>query len=596
MADEKDSANKSSSNMMYKVIIGILAFIIVAAGAYYIGTQMQDTIDDEVVQKNSNVAVSNKNAVDDAADLDINDNDDVEVEDSDVNEDDVDDSDEVVSSGITWLSSPEEVPSIDLFGEAVSPETVTFYKIADLPDDGELFYTAEATMGTAVARFRKDKDDQYYLLANHSGESYVSRSDDYLNSYVTIDTVTEYEELAYPDELAVAGLELAQKWPAFNYNGFFDTPGQYSNYTYALPEVGTIALVGSTDQGDVYEYDREMDTNGTTGAFKIKKYYLVLADTSVVIYLDKVNFLADDNSLVATLNTSGSDLASQSYNQGIVGDCGSPGGDQYVSSLSRSALLEVGTSPSGDPLYALTDGSHELFDLAYDSYSVGREAADMLTRDEFVEAMPLLLWQDNAGDYLVFMNSNYAAMVECGKPVVYLYPEEITKVKVAVAADVKVSEPDYGTGWTVTAEPNGDLVTVQGEAVDSLFWEGTGQGEYPEITTGLVVPRTRVKKTIREDLRTIGFNKKEIADFMEFWIPRMPHTPFVRMSWFSTQEMNELAPLTVTPRPDTVIRTFLDFEGQFSPKTSLQPQILESTDRAGFTVTEWGGLLIGEKL
>jgi len=56
-------------------------------------------------------------------------------------------------------------------------------------------------------------------------------------------------------------------------------------------------------------------------------------------------------------------------------------------------------------------------------------------------------------------------------------------------------------------------------------------------------------------------------------------------------EMNNLAPLTVSPKPDTMIRVFLDFEGLDQP-VNLIPQKLFAPQRKGFTLIEWGGLLI----
>jgi hypothetical protein len=70
----------------------------------------------------------------------------------------------------------------------------------------------------------------------------------------------------------------------------------------------------------------------------------------------------------------------------------------------------------------------------------------------------------------------------------------------------------------------------------------------------------------------------------------MPNTHFVRLTWFGTAAMNQLAPLSISPKPDTLIRVFLDFEG-LNQKIDLQPQQLTSAPRTGFTVIEWGGLL-----
>jgi hypothetical protein len=81
---------------------------------------------------------------------------------------------------------------------------------------------------------------------------------------------------------------------------------------------------------------------------------------------------------------------------------------------------------------------------------------------------------------------------------------------------------------------------------------------------------------------------------MEFWQPRLPKTPYVRLTWLNTEDMNKLAPLSVNPRPDTSIRIFLEFQGLEKP-ISLKTQKLTAPNREGFTLIEWGGLLLKAK-
>ena len=78
---------------------------------------------------------------------------------------------------------------------------------------------------------------------------------------------------------------------------------------------------------------------------------------------------------------------------------------------------------------------------------------------------------------------------------------------------------------------------------------------------------------------------------MDFWTDKLPASPYVRLTWLGTQDMNQLAPLSVVPAPDTTIRIFLDFAGLDQP-IKLIPQKLTSVPRRGFTLVEWGGLLI----
>jgi hypothetical protein len=94
---------------------------------------------------------------------------------------------------------------------------------------------------------------------------------------------------------------------------------------------------------------------------------------------------------------------------------------------------------------------------------------------------------------------------------------------------------------------------------------------------------------MRTQLAEQGLNEKEASDFMAFWESKIPATPYVRLSWLGTPAMEKLAPLYVSPMPDTRIRIFLDMEGLDS-NVSIAPQTLHSSTRRGFTVVEWGGL------
>ena len=109
-----------------------------------------------------------------------------------------------------------------------------------------------------------------------------------------------------------------------------------------------------------------------------------------------------------------------------------------------------------------------------------------------------------------------------------------------------------------------------------------------------MVPKVQAELAIKSDLVKQGLTASEIKDFMEFWQPHLPNSRYVRLSWLNTEQMNQLAPLQITPKPDTLIRVFLDFAGQTTAKTNLTSQTLTSVPRDGFTVIEWGGLLLGQ--
>ena len=140
------------------------------------------------------------------------------------------------------------------------------------------------------------------------------------------------------------------------------------------------------------------------------------------------------------------------------------------------------------------------------------------------------------------------------------------------------------------ADPSGVLVNVSdGKSYPYLFWEGRG-GMYQEPTKGFVVAENEVHSFLQEKLALLGLNAKESADFEEFWEPRMKGAPYYFISFLGNSVMDQLAPLSITPAPDTVIRVLMDFRPLQAPVASTGYH-MKTPVRRGFTVVEWGGVL-----
>jgi len=176
------------------------------------------------------------------------------------------------------------------------------------------------------------------------------------------------------------------------------------------------------------------------------------------------------------------------------------------------------------------------------------------------------------------------------KPVIYLYPESETTVNVKLhyAGTLEETIPHYGPdGWTVRATPNGELTDLAtGQTFPYLFWEGKDNHVF-EFTSGFVVPGPDSESFLRDKLNTLGLNPTEINDFIEYWSPRMQRHPY-NLVRFETTEFDQLAPLQITPTPDTLIRIFMVFRPLPAPIT-LPKQTLPTHTRTGFTAVEWGG-------
>jgi len=186
----------------------------------------------------------------------------------------------------------------------------------------------------------------------------------------------------------------------------------------------------------------------------------------------------------------------------------------------------------------------------------------------------------------------YQPMAECAKPVIYLYPQrtEAVSVKVEPAGGMLKSDPAYNTGWNVMADPNSNITNLaDGKIYPYLFWEGRG-GMYQTPSRGFIVDRPNVHQFLIDKLQLLGLNDKESADFMEFWEPKMQGAPYYFVTFMGNQVMDELAHLSVTPKPDTVIRILMDFTPLDHP-INVQGFNIRTPERKGFTVVEWGGVL-----
>jgi hypothetical protein len=263
--------------------------------------------------------------------------------------------------------------------------------------------------------------------------------------------------------------------------------------------------------------------------------------------------------------------------------------------ITASDVEVVGKSPSGQTVYQLKDSNNPLLQKAYDEYQQYTSSDSTapyrnITKEDFIKEHAIVLYKDKFNQWLVYARQQLSPVGGCAKPVVYLYPTVPEQVSVRVGADVKVSDPFYDSksGWQVMAYPNGQLAH-NGQNYSSLFWEGQGQGHYPAVTSGTVVKTSEVLRTIKKQLGEQGLNQAETNDFVNYWKDKLPSAPYTRLTWFNTKEMNQLAPLAISPKPDTVIRVFLDFSGLDKP-INLRAQKLSTPKRSGFTVIEWGGL------
>lgn len=177
------------------------------------------------------------------------------------------------------------------------------------------------------------------------------------------------------------------------------------------------------------------------------------------------------------------------------------------------------------------------------------------------------------------------------KPVIYLYPTEKTQVAVQLtyAGVLDVTYPAYGTGWNVTAHPDGTLLNhADGREYSYLFWEGTSEAAY-DFTEGFVVKGSDTVSFLQEKLSYMGLTPKEYNEFIVYWLPKLQDNPYNLIS-FQGDSYTETAVLKITPEPDSMLRVFMAVKPLEAP-VDLPEQELVPFVRTGFAVVEWGGSL-----
>lgn len=319
----------------------------------------------------------------------------------------------------------------------------------------------------------------------------------------------------------------------------------------------------------------------------------------------------------------------KSYQAALPGGC-TFDSISYIAKVSESDLEQIGTK-AGQPVYRLKDLKHPLLEAEYinkvalyddeshmfQDANPGKKAP---TLEQYVSQTPLLFQKDFWGRWVVVGEWDYMLPGGCGKPVVYLYPTKPTQVSVQFTAPMQFTTviPNYMNGWNVLAQPNGQLTDLQPQytncdAIDTnhpgseyaaeackkhvypyLYWAGNvASHNYPNVTQGWIVSHDSVGAFLEKKLTTMGLNSQEQKDFLEYWVPELQskNAAYYRISFLQTQELNQLFPMAVTPRPDTTFRIFLDYAPlSEKPTQEPQPQQLNTLIRRGFTLVEWGGL------
>lgn len=177
------------------------------------------------------------------------------------------------------------------------------------------------------------------------------------------------------------------------------------------------------------------------------------------------------------------------------------------------------------------------------------------------------------------------------KPVIYINTNESIDIalKVKPVGEFTFTYPEHGTeGWNFTANPDGTLMLAD-KKLDYLFWEGVQSGVQVDTEQGFCVAGNSVVSFLEEKLSHLGFNDREMQDFITFWAPIMQENPYNYVNFIVGKAYdNSIASYESSVRFDSELRVFMAFE-PLNEEIKLQEQSLPVFERTGLSLIEWGG-------
>lgn len=183
------------------------------------------------------------------------------------------------------------------------------------------------------------------------------------------------------------------------------------------------------------------------------------------------------------------------------------------------------------------------------------------------------------------------------KPVIYLYPEKEMDINVTLKFESEElytwPKVDDKLGWNVTAKPDGILTDALCNEYPYLFWESkTTDYKWVDFSEGFVVAADETENFLRDKLKLLGLNSREYTDFITFWAPRLRQNKY-NLIRLETEAYDKAMPIYVEPSPESMQRVFMVYKALKAPVT-LPEQNLQPFTRKGYSVIEWGGMVMPE--
>ena len=181
----------------------------------------------------------------------------------------------------------------------------------------------------------------------------------------------------------------------------------------------------------------------------------------------------------------------------------------------------------------------------------------------------------------------------CGglaKPVLYLYPEEKTKVMVTFEHPeyLETTYPKFTSKWIVDADVDGTLTDDKNKNYYALYWDEK-KVHTVSFDEGFYVEKEDAIDFLEKKLSYIGLTEREMNEFIMYWLPILEKNGKSLVYFELTEERESYNKLNISPEPDSLLRVAIHIK-KVDKKVNIKKQSLKKFKRKGFVAVEWGGM------
>lgn len=207
-------------------------------------------------------------------------------------------------------------------------------------------------------------------------------------------------------------------------------------------------------------------------------------------------------------------------------------------------------------------------------------------KDEFPFIVTLIAINGNNRDTLI---QKVFDEIMLYKPNIYIYPTLSIKLNLEITfplgGSITESIPKYNDGWSVSVDPNGLI----DNKFEYLFYESV-QPDLFQYNQGWCVPKIDLKQFFEKNMNLYNFSSNEIADFNEYWIPRLTDHEYYIIYPQTNEIIDKIIKLNLSTQPDNINRLFYGIVG-IDRNTEIEAPSIVSFTRNGFFIMEWGVFL-----